>query len=220
MAKDPAFLFYSNDFLSGTFLMSNEQVGKYIRLLCLQHQKGTLTKKDMLNICQTYDEDIFNKFAVDNKDNYFNIRLKEEFEKRRAYSESRSKNRKSKKDDKLSKSYDEHMENEDEDVNKDEKRKRKFVPPTLIEIKLYFKENGYKEDIAEKAFKGYDVANWIDSKGNKILNWKQKCIHVWFKDEHKVIRKEIELDSNGKPRPSNQHLLIANTDGSKSWVVL
>lgn len=50
MAKDPAFLFYSNDFLSGTFLLSDEQVGKYIRLLCIQHQKGILTKKDMLNI--------------------------------------------------------------------------------------------------------------------------------------------------------------------------
>ena len=42
MAKDPAFLFYSNDFLTGTYTMTDEQVGKYIRLLCLQHQKGEL----------------------------------------------------------------------------------------------------------------------------------------------------------------------------------
>ena len=117
MAKDPAFLFYSNDFLSGTFTMTDEQVGKYIRLLCIQHQKGILTKKDMLNICKTYDEDIFCKFSQDDNGNYFNIRLKEEFEKRRAYSESRSKNRKSIKKKKVSKSYVPHMENENE--NKD-----------------------------------------------------------------------------------------------------
>ena len=78
-----------------------------------------------------------------------------------------------------------------------EKGKRKkegeikgFTPPSLIEIKEYFKKEGYKEEIAEKAWKGYDVANWVDSKGNKIKNWKQKCIHVWFKDEHKIIEKK------------------------------
>lgn len=118
MGKDPAFLFYSNDFLSGTFTMSNEQVGKYIRLLCIQHQKGILTKKDMLNICQTYDEDIYCKFNTDNEGNYFNIRLKAEYEKRKAYSESRSKNRKSVKTKKPVKTYDKHMEdvNEDKDI--------------------------------------------------------------------------------------------------------
>ena len=49
MAKDPAVLFYTSDFLSGTFTMTNEQVGMYIRLLCLQHQKGKLSEKDMLS---------------------------------------------------------------------------------------------------------------------------------------------------------------------------
>ena len=37
--KDPAFLFYSSDFLSGTMLMTDEEIGQYIKLLCLQHQK-------------------------------------------------------------------------------------------------------------------------------------------------------------------------------------
>ena len=63
--KDPAFLFYSSDFLSGTMLMSDEDVGKYIRLLCLQHQKGHLKEKEMLNICKEFNEDIFSKFKLD-----------------------------------------------------------------------------------------------------------------------------------------------------------
>ncbi len=94
--KDPAFLFYSSDFLSGTMLMSDEQVGQYIKLLCLQHQKGHLKEKDMLNICKAYDEDIFSKFKKDEQGNYYNQRLEDEVTRRKKYSESRRNNRKKK----------------------------------------------------------------------------------------------------------------------------
>ena len=52
MSKDPAVLFYTSDFLTGTMTMTNDQVGMYIRLLCLQHQKNFLSEKDMLSICK------------------------------------------------------------------------------------------------------------------------------------------------------------------------
>jgi hypothetical protein len=122
MAKDPAFLFYSSDFLVGTLTMTDEQVGKYIRLLCLQHQKGVLYEKDMLNICKSYDEDIFSKFSIEDG-KYFNERLLSETQKRVKYSESRSNNRKSEKNNVhmniISKTYDQHMENEivNENIN-------------------------------------------------------------------------------------------------------
>ena len=44
MAKDPAVLFYTSDFLTGTILMNYEQKGKYITLLCIQHQHGIIDK--------------------------------------------------------------------------------------------------------------------------------------------------------------------------------
>lgn len=91
--KDPAFLFYPSDFLTGTLLMSKEQIGKYIILLCLQHSTGHLTEKDMLKICETRDEDIFCKFEKDDAGFYFNKRLDEEKNRRIAYSNSRSANR-------------------------------------------------------------------------------------------------------------------------------
>ena len=50
MAKDPAVLLWTKDFLVGTMTMTNEQVGKYIRLLCLQHQNQYLTDGDMKSI--------------------------------------------------------------------------------------------------------------------------------------------------------------------------
>lgn len=116
MSKDPAFLFYSSDWISGTMFLSAEQKGKFIDLLCAQHQKGRLRKKDMLHICKTYDEDIFCKFRRDSEGLYFNEKLEFEQNRRKAYSESRRNNRK-KKDNPLnniSKTYVQHMETETE----------------------------------------------------------------------------------------------------------
>lgn len=42
MAKDPAFLFYSKDWLEGTAEMLPIEKGVYIDLLCYQHQRGDL----------------------------------------------------------------------------------------------------------------------------------------------------------------------------------
>lgn len=116
--KDPAFLFYSSDFLSGTMLMSDEQVGQYIKLLCLQHQKGHLKEKYMLSICKTYDEDIFSKFKKDKEGNYYNERLEIEAKKRQKYTESRRNNlKKSHMEEHMEEHMDDHMENENININ-------------------------------------------------------------------------------------------------------
>ena len=117
--KDPAFLFYSSDFLTGTMFMSDAQLGKYIKILCTQHQKGHLSEKDMLKICKRYDKDIFDKFKKDSDGNYYNIRLEKEIAKRRDYSKSRANNRKNKITfENICFSYVKHMENENENINK------------------------------------------------------------------------------------------------------
>ena len=71
-------------------------------------------------------------------------------------------------------------------LNKEPRTTKQFVPPSVLEVQNYFKENGYLETVGEKAFKYYDTANWHDSKGNKIKNWKQKMHGAWFKDENKI----------------------------------
>ena len=98
--KDPAFLFYSADFQIGTEDMTDEQVGKYIRLMCRQHLKGHISEEHMKKICKTYDKEIYEKFEQDENGLYYNIRLENEIEKRKRYSESRAKNRQGKKTDK------------------------------------------------------------------------------------------------------------------------
>lgn len=190
--KDPAFLFYSSDFLSGTMLMSDEEIGQYIKLLCLQHQKGHLKEKDMLNICKTKNEEIFSKFKKDEDGNFYNERLEEEVTRRKKYSESRRNNRKKKDLEEEQKetyeediknicnSYEKHMETETvtENINnnnKNRKEKKDFIPPTLEEIKKYVIEKNLKVD-AEQFYNYFSEGNWIDSKGNAVKSWKQKIL--------------------------------------------
>lgn len=92
MAKDPAVLFYTQDFLVGTMTMSYEQKGKYITLLCLQHQKGKLTLKDLQAILTDEDYEVAEKFIKDTDGFYYNEKLRYEAERRKSYSESRRRN--------------------------------------------------------------------------------------------------------------------------------
>lgn len=112
--KDPAFLFYSDNFMSGTMFFTDEQVGKYVRLLCAQHLTGHLQENHMIFICKKYDEDIWKKFIRDDDGKFYNERLEIEINKRKKYAESRSNNKKgkSKLPKKPKKSYDFHMGNE------------------------------------------------------------------------------------------------------------
>ena len=188
MSKDPAVLFYTSDFITGTLTMTDSQRGKYIMLLCLQHQQGYLTEEDMMNICKTYDNKIFSKFSKNESGYYYNERMKFESDKRKKYSESRSKNRK------ICETYDKHMENENEDINKIRKRSP-FKIPTIEEVKQYFDDNGYKPESGSDAWHYYNDANWFDSKGSPVLNWKQKARAVWFKPEHK--KNSVKINLNG-----------------------
>lgn len=157
MPKDPAFLLYSSDFLTGTMFMTNEQVGKYIRLLCVQHQKGHLSEKDMSNICSTYDEDVYKKFSKDENGLYYSKRLESEIQKRMAYSESRRNNRLKGKN--ICKTYVPHMENENENENINSIVKT--IP--IVEEAAAKKSKPAKTEITLTPFEDADLnENWKD----------------------------------------------------------
>lgn len=116
MAKDPAFLFYSNDFLTGVLDLTMEERGQYITLLCLHHQKGRLTDKMIRMAAPGVSDDVLSKFKKDQGGLYFNERLEAEAERRRAYCESRRNNRKKKTSPSHKKHMSEHMEDEIENI--------------------------------------------------------------------------------------------------------
>jgi hypothetical protein len=69
---------------------------------------------------------------------------------------------------------------------KSPKKKKKFIPPTKGQVINYFIENEYDGNKGAEAFEFYACADWVDSRGNKVKNWKQKMRGVWFKDENKM----------------------------------
>jgi hypothetical protein len=72
-------------------------------------------------------------------------------------------------------------------------KKKGFVPPTLDEVKVFFRDNGYSEEIAIRAFKHYEDNDWKDSYNNKVLNWKSKVRNNWFKDQYKIQESKIKV---------------------------
>ena len=58
---------------------------------------------------------------------------------------------------------------------KPKKSTKKFTPPTLEEITAYC--NSRQSSVNPKTFYEYfSEGNWVDAKGNKVKNWKQKII--------------------------------------------
>lgn len=144
-AKNPAFLFYSSDFLTGVRLMTYEEIGKYITLLCLQHQQGHLSKDDMDAICGVYIPRIYSKFQQDSDGKYFNNRLEIEVIKRAKYTESRRQNR-------SKKTYVKHMENENVNEN----------------INMYINTNNYSNNLKNI------IISWLDYKLEKNDSYQEK----------------------------------------------
>ena len=94
--KDPAVLFYTSDFLSGTYTMNYEQRGKYITLLCIQHQKGFLTKQELEYISEG-ESNVIEKFTeIEGK--FYNMKMYNETIRRKEYTQNRLKNFQKKKD--------------------------------------------------------------------------------------------------------------------------
>lgn len=134
MSKDPAFLFYSSDFLSGVTDLTMEERGQYITLLCLQHQKGALSEKTIRLSVGSVSVDVLSKFEKDEDGNFFNERLVLEMEKRANFTESRRNNgvkggrpKKEKKPNGYpnGKPKQNHMEDVNENENKDKKENEK-----------------------------------------------------------------------------------------------
>ena len=65
-------------------------------------------------------------------------------------------------------------------INNITKRKvNRFVKPTLEEIENYIKEKNLSVD-SKQFYEYFEEGDWIDSKGNKVKNWKQKLL-TWNK---------------------------------------
>ena len=84
--------------------------------------------------------------------------------------------------------------------NNKRNNKRKFVVPKLEQIESYIKEKNLSVN-ANAFFDYFEEGGWIDSKGNKVKNWKQKLL-TWerysIKSEKDVKNKKFEFERNNE----------------------
>jgi uncharacterized protein YdaU (DUF1376 family) len=187
VAKDPAFLFYPGDWLSGTLGMSFEEKGAYMELLMMQFSRGHMTKDMIGQIVGQLWVKLQDKFIQDDAGLWYNKRLDEEKEKRKNFVASRLNNKNgtnqhSKKEGHLT------SDMEDENVNKDKyikekeifEKSRKLYPGTKNGSDTEFnnfkkKHTDWKEAliIIEKAIANQVAAKALKkSKGEFAPEWK------------------------------------------------
>jgi hypothetical protein len=63
-------------------------------------------------------------------------------------------------------------------------KKKSIQKPTQIEVENYFIEKGSTIEKGRQAFEYYEVADWHDSKGRPVKNWKQKMLAVWINNNN------------------------------------
>lgn len=146
--KDPAVLFYFQDFLVGTEFMTDDEVGKYIRILCHQADKGALSKCHVERICSGKIPDaIMEKLKRNGDGKYYQERMKLEKEKREKHIEHQRENanKRWKKDvcdgNAVALPLENINEDINEDINRDDKKKREEL---LKKREVIFKSEVYK----------------------------------------------------------------------------
>jgi uncharacterized protein YdaU (DUF1376 family) len=180
MAKDPAFLFYPGDYLGGTMGMSFEEKGAYMELLMMQFNAGHMTSHMIGQVVGQLWVKIQHKFIKDDKGLYFNVRLEEEQNKRKRFTDSRKNNIKGKNQHTKKKAHmTSHMENENEDEDTNE---LKYLD---MFSKFHAKYQG-KKRISKTDF--YHLVR-LHSDWRKVIPLLEKAVDIQNEERKKLIFK-------------------------------
>ena len=164
--KDPAFLFYSADFLVGVSDLTMEERGQYITLIALQHQKGHLPKRNIDLSVPNVSEYVLAKFQIDENGCYYNERTEVEIEKRERYIQSQR--------DKINKRWNKSTSNDTEEYTEVNENTIPRNIPGENEIKIV----------------NTNILNSIQYNKNVIVNIYNKYFNeFWEKYPRKVAKK-------------------------------
>ena len=184
--KDPAVLFYTADFLADTTLWSYEELGRYIKLLCIQHLQGGISQDDFEVVADHYSR-VISKFDLHDDGKYRNKRMKEESEKRQLFSESRRANRQGKSTNEnhmkdTSITSDHHMKNicrtsvkhmENENVNDNENINKDIIHYLNTKLGTKYKASAeyVKKHINARLNEGYTLEDFKTVIDKKFKEW-------------------------------------------------
>ena len=183
MSKDPAFLFYPNDYIGGTMGMTFEEKGAYMELLMLQFNRGHMTTHMIGQTVGQIWVKIQDKFVKDADGLWYNERLDMEKERRKTFTESRrnnvsGKNQHTKNKEKEVGHMTTHMTGHMENVNINVNTKDLFIN----NIKEY-------EEILGESFTEF-VDYWCEPNKNGKLRYElekffdvKRRINTWTKNK-------------------------------------
>jgi uncharacterized protein YdaU (DUF1376 family) len=207
MAKDPAFLFYPGDYVSGTMGMTFEEKGAYMDLLMLQFNRGHMNTHMIQHTIGHLWEQVKCKFIQDNEGLWYNVRLDVEKEKRKTFTQSRRNNMKPKDKPSYEPPYethmqphmDSHMENVNEDINKDiNNNKSKCSFEQVYE----YMANKISLDLAKieaEKFVNYYTSNGWKVGKNPMKSWTHAA-NTWL-----INSKQYAKGTTNNQRKLNRH---------------
>lgn len=225
MAKDPAVLFYTADFLVGTYGFTMQERGEYITLLCLQHQQGHLSEDTVRSIASSAA--VIDKFLRDPHGRYYNERLDIEKIKRENYSRSRSENgskggRPRKNEGTDPKPYGFHMDNTSKAYEKHTENENEIDFNTLVIDST--KDKSLNQGIKDNTF---SFSNYNDNNSfpttTRIIG---SCMYREGEDENGLLPEELEeigeyLAAHFDGLPANRIMDIQNDfityNKSRGW---
>lgn len=118
MSKDPAFLFYPGDYLRDTQNLSEKSQVAYDRIMCEHMRNICISQQQLKFFTKRLSEDEIDELmmVIEKIEGGYCIQwVSESVTSRRLYSESRRKNKQGKTKN-ISKTYDNHMEDENENT--------------------------------------------------------------------------------------------------------
>ena len=92
-------------------------------------------------------------------------------------------------------------------------KKKPFTPPTIEEWLDFCREKNLNLDKMRNAYDGYVAANWHDTKGNPIRNWKQKILMVWMQNSENYNKQSARF-----PQKSGIAELMAGSEMAKQML--
>lgn len=204
MAKDPAFLFYPNDYIGGTMGMTFEEKGAYMDLLMMQFNRGHMTEHMIGQIVGQLWDKLKDKFMQDPEGLWYNDRLEIEIEKRRKFTESRRNNvlgtnqytkKVAKKDGQVDGHMTSHMENENENKDELEDLDRGGVGEKELNIPFDAFWDAYKKKVGEKGKLSKKWSKLKDEERVLIMDYVPKYVMA---TPDKKFRKNPETFLNNK----------------------
>lgn len=221
MANDPAFLFYPGDYLRDTQCLSEKSQVAYDRIMC-EHMRNICISQEQLNFftkrLSEEEKKEVKMLLVKTSAGYQIQWVAESISKRKAYSDSRRKNKEGKTKN-ISKSYDSHMDNEI--VNEDE--------TVIVNMKGGVGENRKTEFLTNQKWKEEfcqakglqvpeleilmkDFVSDCDLKGKYIDSYQNYFLNLFNKKQENVTHQRN--NSNGSEKLGTSE---ARIDKASKW---